>query len=117
MSFGSIMGPLDTACSALQVESFVKAAAKVGKGLSRIFSAAKGRSASKAPSTPSGTSSGNFSVDDLLIFSNVRTCWQSMELGKATASKACLFLPPFMPGFYMCRSPSPPPFSSSAVIM
>jgi hypothetical protein len=53
----------------LQLEVYIKAAAKVGKGLSRFFGTRKTPSKGSAPS--------QFTLEDLLLYSNVSQthCW------------------------------------------
>lgn len=57
------------------MEAFFKAAAKGGKGFSRIFSK------KKVPGTPGG-SAGAYTVEDLLMYSNVSSLLSSLVAGQ-----------------------------------
>ncbi|KAJ9511982.1 hypothetical protein QJQ45_004434 [Haematococcus lacustris] len=50
-----------------QLDAYVKAASKVGKGLSRLFAK---KTPTKTPGTPGGTTHTSFGLEDLLVFSN-----------------------------------------------
>lgn len=61
-------------CDTAQVEAFYKAAARGGKGLSNLFKRLTPSASSKALGTPGSTGSGEgggFTLEDLLMFSNV----------------------------------------------